>query len=67
MRSKRSATVDQARCVACGECENTCPLGAIKVFRGCYALVDEENCVGCGKCMKQCPTGCIEVNAREDA
>ena len=33
MLSKKLAAVDQTRCVACGVCENTCPLGAVKVSR----------------------------------
>ena len=67
MLSKKLATIDKARCVACGVCENTCPLGAVKVSRGCYAAVEAERCVGCGKCAKLCPVGCIEVKARADA
>ena len=37
MLSKKLAAIAQTRCVACGVCENTCPLGAVKVRRGCYA------------------------------
>ena len=61
MLSKKLAAIDKTRCVACGVCENTCPLGAVKVRRGCYAAV------GCGKCAKLCPVGCIEVKVRADA
>ena len=50
-----------------GVCENTCPLGAVKVRCGCYAAVEAERCVGCGKCAKLCPVGCIEVKVRADA
>ena len=39
MLSKKLAAVEKVRCVACGVCENTCPLGAVKVRRGCYAAV----------------------------
>ena len=46
MLSKRLAAVDMTRCVACGVCENPCPLGAVKVSRGCYAAVEAERCVG---------------------
>ena len=46
------ASVDKKRCVACGVCENTCPLAAAKVYHGCYAVVEETVCVGCGKCAK---------------
>ena len=67
MLSKKLAAVDKMRCVACGVCENTCPLGAVKVHRGCYAAVEAERCVGCGKCAKLCPVGCIEVKVRADA
>ena len=67
MLSKKLAAVDKTRCVACGVCENTCPLGAVKVRCGCYAAAEAERCVGCGKCVKLCPVGCIEVKARADA
>ena len=67
MLSKKLAAVDQTRCVACGVCENTCPLGAVKVSLGCYAAVEAERCIGCGKCARLCPVGCIEVKARDEA
>ena len=41
MLSKKLAAVDKMRCVACGVCENTCPMGAVKVRRGCYAAVED--------------------------
>ena len=66
MLSKRLAAADETRCVACGVCENTCPLGAIRVHRGCFAVVEKERCVGCCKCVKLCPAGCIAVKAREE-
>lgn len=67
MLSKKLAAVDQTRCVACGVCESTCPLGAVKVRRGCCAAVEAEHCVGCGKCARLCPVGCIAVKVRADA
>ena len=67
MLSKKLAVVDRTRCVACGVCENTCPLGAVKVRHGCYAAVEAERCVGCGKSARLCPVGCIEVKARDEA
>ncbi len=44
MLSKKLAAIDKTRCVACGVCENTCPLGAVKVRCGCYAAVEAERC-----------------------
>lgn len=61
---KRVASVDKKRCVACGVCENTCPLAAAKVYHGCYVVIEETVCVGCGKCAKSCPAGCIEMKER---
>ena len=66
MMSKRMAAGDQKRCAACGVCENVCPLGAVKVYRGCYAIVKTERYVGCGKCANLCPGGCIEVKERAE-
>ena len=66
MLSGRLAVVDKTRCAACGVCENTCPLGAVKVYRGCYAAVLADRCAGCGKCAKMCPAGCIEVKKGAD-
>ena len=64
MLSKKLAAVDKTRCVACGVCENTCPLGAVKVCRGCYAAVEAERCVGCGKCAKLCPVKGTSGNSK---
>ena len=67
MLSKRLAVVETNGCVACGVCENTCPLRAIKIHRGCYAKVEQDRCVGCGKCVKVCPAGCVDVKERVKA
>lgn len=66
MASKRYAAVDKTICVACGACEITCPLGAIKVHKGCFAKVAQDKCVGCRKCEKVCPTNSIKIESREN-
>lgn len=66
MASKRYATVDKTICVACGACEKTCPLGIVKVYRGCFAIVEQDKCVGCGKCEKVCPANSIKMESRMD-
>lgn len=53
-------------CVACGCCEKTCPLNAITVFKGIYALVNPEKCIGCGKCQKVCPASVISIVERRN-
>lgn len=63
-RSKKVAEVTRG-CVACGSCVKVCPLRAISVCKGLYAVVESEKCVGCGKCAAACPAGIIEVRTRE--
>lgn len=58
---KRNAVVNQAVCVACGCCAKVCPLSAVQVYHGLYAVVDPNRCVGCGKCAKECPASVIHI------
>lgn len=52
------------RCVACGCCIKTCPLGAVAVPKGISAVIDENKCIGCGKCAKACPGQVIKIIER---
>lgn len=47
------ARLDSGECIACGECEEACPFGAIEVD-GDVAIVDEAVCMGCGVCVSVC-------------
>ena len=57
--------VDPALCRACGECEETCLFGAIKVTEveggKKQALVTQALCTGCGACNAACPTGAASL------
>ena len=46
------------QCVACGACENVCPVGAISMGDGKFEI-NEDVCISCGSCAGQCPTGSI--------
>ncbi len=61
----KKAANDIDRCVACGVCALQCPLQAINIHKGCYAVVDTSICVGCGICEKACPAGSIKVIEQE--
>ena len=58
---KKKAVVAIEECVSCGACAKVCPLSAISVFGGMYALVDTDRCVGCGRCAAECPASVIEI------
>lgn len=64
-RSKKVANVTKG-CVACGNCAKACPINAISIYKGLYAIVDPAKCVGCGKCAAACPGGIIEIKQREE-
>ncbi len=41
------------RCVKCGKCAKSCPVGCIDIAHG---TVDNERCVRCMQCFDVCPT-----------
>ena len=49
----RNIEVYENKCVACGECFNVCPVGAIEQ-NGPSPIVINDDCVYCGKCVEQC-------------
>jgi heterodisulfide reductase subunit A-like polyferredoxin len=57
--------VDPLLCRACGECEQTCLFGAIKVTQveggKMQAVVARALCTGCGACNAACPTGAASL------
>ena len=53
------AIVDEEKCTACGACESTCPVEAIKVDD--TAKIDEETCIDCGSCVDECPVEAINL------
>ena len=55
-----AVVVDLEKCTGCGNCEEACPTGAIKVVDG-KAKVNEDDCVECGACVSECPTGALSL------
>ena len=47
-------------CKKCGNCEETCDQGAIKVGKK-KAVVDHEKCILCGYCASSCPVFALRV------
>ena len=62
-RSSYRAVVDGEACIACGSCEEMCPLDAIHVEAG-SAVVDYDRCIGCGVCVARCAPGAVSLERR---
>jgi MinD superfamily P-loop ATPase len=54
------AVIDEAKCVKCGFCRETCNFGAITSD----LKVDAIACEGCGVCAVACPAGAIVLTPR---
>jgi ferredoxin len=59
------ARVDRESCVGCGECEERCPVGAVRLDEHELARVDREECLGCGVCVPNCTGGAVSLRRRE--
>lgn len=65
MSNLKKKAVISGECVACGCCVKACPLSAISVHKGMYAIADDKKCVGCGSCARCCPASVILITIKE--
>jgi Fe-S-cluster-containing hydrogenase component 2 len=56
-------SVDQEKCIRCGECVNDCPANILVLGDETPALAAgrERDCIGCQHCLAVCPTGAVSV------
>ena len=45
-------------CISCGNCADSCPMGAIMEGSDKY-VIDPNACTECGACADSCPTEAI--------
>lgn len=58
-------TVDEGRCISCGQCIANCPEDAISYIpKGDrkIASIDKGKCVGCGECLTVCKPKAVNID-----
>ncbi|MBF0225648.1 MAG: 4Fe-4S binding protein [Desulfobacterales bacterium] len=59
------AVVDENECVACGICEQRCPMDAITIED--TAQVNLTRCIGCGVCAGSCEANAIRLKEKDQS
>ena len=60
-RSNYRAVIDPEKCIACGVCQQRCPVDAIADDENSKSKVERAECIGCGVCVIGCVSEAIEV------
>lgn len=47
--------INKEKCIGCGACIDSCPMGCIKFDDDSKAQIDESICISCGTCNAVCP------------
>jgi len=55
------ALIDEAACIGCAKCLQTCPVDAIIGAAKYLHTVIATECTGCELCLPPCPVDCIDL------
>lgn len=64
--SSLKPSVIKDKCISCGCCVLSCPVGAISRDKDGRAFIDTAECIGCGECLCACKFEAVYVNWNED-
>ena len=60
INNKKQVWVNDAKCIGCGTCVDSCPIVAINFTRE-KINIKQEVCTGCQSCAQVCPSQAIEI------
>jgi H+/Na+-translocating ferredoxin:NAD+ oxidoreductase subunit B len=60
-RSNYRAVIGSEKCIACGVCQERCPVDAIAADENGKSKVERTKCIGCGACVIGCVSEAIEL------
>ncbi|MCS4542007.1 MAG: 4Fe-4S binding protein [Euryarchaeota archaeon] len=52
--------IDEDKCIAAGECVNSCPVSLYEIIDSKSNPVRIDDCTECCVCVEVCPTGAIK-------
>jgi len=59
-----TVTVDDEKCVGCGQCAEVCPVAVYAMRNGKADPVREDDCLECLNCIKVCAMEAVSVRPR---
>ena len=54
-------TVDEEKCIGCGECVDVCPVEVYELQDGKSVPANADECLGCESCVEVCDQDAITV------
>lgn len=58
---KKGPAIDSSKCIGCGKCAESCPVGIIKIVAGKAEVTKKRKCISCFCCQEMCPAKAVEI------